>query len=72
MKEDDKSLKGLETCEFLVRSFLAFGVDHINNLKVKELMVLLCCHFGSEKLKGIPKKVELVEAVTYFLERIGN
>ena len=47
-------------------------MDHINNLKVKDLRVLLRHHFGSEKLKGSPNKVELVEAVTYFLERIGR
>ena len=40
-------------------------MDHINNLKVKDLRVLLRYHFGSEKLKGSPKKVEIVEAVKY-------
>ena len=39
-------------------------MDHINNLKVKDLQVLLCYHFGLERLKGSPNKVELVEAVT--------
>ena len=39
-------------------------MDCINNLKVKVLWVLLCYHFGSEILKGIPNKVELVEDVT--------
>ena len=66
MRDDDKRLKGIETCEFLVRSVLEFGMDHINKLKVKNLRVILCCHFGSEKLKGGPKKAELVEAVRYF------
>ena len=56
-------LEGLETCEVLVCSVLEFGMDHINNLKVKGLSVLLCYHFGSEKLQGILNKVELVEAV---------
>ena len=46
-------------------------MGHINNLKVKDLRVLLCYHFGSEELKGSPKKLELLEAVKYFLERIG-
>ena len=41
-------------------------MDHINKLKVKELRVMLRYQFGSEKLKGTPKKVELVDAVTYF------
>ena len=53
----------------MVRSVLTFGMDHINNLKVKELRVLLCYHFGSERLKGTPKKVELVEAVTDLFRR---
>ena len=44
-------------------------MDHINNLKVKELWVILCYHFGSERLKGTPKKVELVEAVTGLFQR---
>ena len=60
MRDDYQRLKSIETCEFLVRSVLAFGMDHINNLKLKDLRVLLCCHFGSENLKGRPKKVELV------------
>ena len=44
-------------------------MDHINNLKFKELRVLLCYHFGSERLKGSSKKVELVEAVTGLFRR---
>ena len=39
-------------------------MDHINNLKVMDIWVLLRYHFGSEMLKGSPKKVERVEAVT--------
>ena len=49
---------------------LALGMDHINKIKVKELRVLLCYHVVSEKLKAIPKKLELMEAVTDFLESI--
>ena len=48
----------------MVGSVLTFGMDHINNLKFKELQVLLHYHFGSEWLTGTPKKAELVEAVT--------
>ena len=44
-------------------------MDHINNLKVKELRMLLWDHFGLEMLKGSPNKVELVEAVTYLFRR---
>ena len=33
MRDDDVRLKGLETCEVLVCSVLAFGMDHINNLR---------------------------------------
>ena len=53
----------------MVRSVLTIGMDHINNLKLKELRVLLRYHFGSERLKGSPKKVELVEAVTDLFQR---
>ena len=37
MRDDDDRSKGLETFEVLVCSVLAFGMDHINNLKVKDL-----------------------------------
>ena len=47
MRDDKNRLKVLETCEVLVHSVLAFGMDHINNLKVKGLRVLLCYQFGS-------------------------
>ena len=71
MMDNNKRLEGLETCEVLVCSVLAFGMYHINNIKVKDLRVLLCYHFGSEKLKGIPNKVELVGYVKVYLENIG-
>ena len=48
----------------MVCSVLTIGMDHINNLKAKELRVPVHYHFGSERFKGIPKKVELVQAVT--------
>ena len=66
MREDDDRLKGIDNCEILVCSVLALGMDHINNLKVKELRLMLHYHFGSEKLKGILNKLELVEADTNF------
>ena len=44
-------------------------MDHINNLKLKYIRILLCYHFGSEKLKGGPKKVELMEAVRYIFRK---
>ena len=69
VRDNEDKLRGLESCEALVRSVLTFGMDHINNLKFKELRVLLCYHFGSERLKGTPKKVELVEAVTDLFQR---
>ena len=65
MRDDDERLKGIETCEVLVRSDLAFGMDHINNLEVKDLRVIICYHSGSENLKGSPKKVELMGDVKY-------
>ena len=60
MRDDDKRLKVIDTCEVMVCSVFSFVVDHINNLKVKNLRVLLCYHFGSENLKGVPNKVELL------------
>ena len=45
-------------------SGLSFGMDHINNIKAKDLNMMLSYYFGSEKLKGILNKVELLEAVT--------
>ena len=64
VRENKDRLRGLESCEALVCSFLTFGIDHINNLKVKDRWVLLRYDFGSESLKGIPKKLELVESIT--------
>ena len=34
---NEDKLRGLESCEALVRSVLTFGMDHINTLKFKEL-----------------------------------
>ena len=39
-------------------------MDYTKNLKVKDLKVLLCYYFGSEKMNGSPKRVELVETIT--------
>ena len=41
VRENEDRLRGLESCEAFVRSFLIIGMDHINKLKVKELWVLL-------------------------------
>ena len=64
MRKDDKRLKDLETCEVLVCSVFSLGMDHINNLKLKEIRVLLFYHFVPENMKESPNKVELVESVT--------
>ena len=39
-------LRVLESCEGLVSSVLTFGTYHINNLKLKELQMILCYQFG--------------------------
>ena len=65
MRDNYKRLKVLETYEVLVCSVLVFSMDHINNLKVKDLRVIIRYHSGSENLKGIPKKLKLVGAVKY-------
>ena len=57
MRDENDSLKGIYTCEVLVHSVSAFGMDHINKLKVKELRVILIYHFESETFNGIPKKL---------------
>ena len=72
MRKDGKKLKGLVTCEVLVCSVLAFGMDHINNLNVKDLRVLLHYHFRSEKLKGNPKKWNLWRLLPIVLESNGR
>ena len=69
VRQNEDKLRGIDSCEALVRSVLTFGMDHINNLKVKDLRVFLRYHFGSERLKGIPNKVELVEAITDLFRR---
>ena len=69
VRENGDRLRGLDICKALVRSVLTFGMDHINILKVKELRVLLLYHFGLERLKWRPKKVELVEDVTDLFRR---
>ena len=69
MRDDKYSSKGLETCEVLVCSVLASGMNHINNLKVKDIRVLILYHCSTEKLKRIPNKVELVGAVKYFFRK---
>ena len=58
-KSEEKQVRGnkyrlrhLESCEALVCYILTFGMDHINNLKVKELWINIFYHFGLEILKG--------------------
>ena len=46
VRDNEDKLRGIYSCEALVSSVLEFGIDHINNLKVKELQVLLHYHFG--------------------------
>ena len=46
-------------------------MDHINNFKFKELWVLLCYHFGSERFKGIQNKAELV-CLPYLFKAFGK
>ena len=47
MRYYTKRLKVIDIFEVLVRLVLEFGMYHINNLKVKELRVLLHYNFGS-------------------------
>ena len=69
MRDYEERLKGNDTFEVLVNSVFAFGMYYINNLKVKDLRVLLRYNFGSENLNGIPKKVELVGDFKYIFRK---
>ena len=64
VRENKYRLRIFESCEDFVRSVLIFDMNRINNLKVKDLQVLLRYHFGLERLNGSTNKVELMEAVT--------
>ena len=44
-------------------------MDHIKNLKVKKLRVLLHYHSVSEKFKKVPNKLDILEAVNEFLRK---
>ena len=44
-------------------------MDHINNLKFKDIIVFIYYHFGSKKLKGSLNKVELVEDLKDFFRK---
>ena len=58
-----KKVRDIQTDKKYICLILAFDMNHIKKLKVNELRVILWYIFGSLKLKGIPKKVELVEDV---------
>ena len=47
-------------------------MNHIKNLTLKELRVLLRYPFRPEMLEGGSSKVYLIEAVTGFLELLGG
>ena len=47
VRENEDRLRGLDSCEALVCYVFIFGMDNINNLKVKELRVIIHYHFGS-------------------------
>ena len=46
VREKNDWLRVLESGEAFVRSVLTIVMDHINNLKVKDIRVLLQYHFG--------------------------
>ena len=62
--EDKERSKYIQTSMVWVFSLLLLSMDNIKNLKLKGLKVVICYHFRSEKLKGVPNKLELAEAVT--------
>ena len=69
VRENEDKLRGIESCEALVCPVLTFGMYHINILKAKELWLLLCYTFWSERLKGSPKKVEIMETFNDLFRR---
>ena len=73
--EQKQSMQGEQRSE-RIQSFidliclvLAFGMDHIKNLNLKDKKVMICYYSGSEKLKGAPSKQELVYSVTGLLRK---
>ena len=66
MRQHEERSEGLQTCEILDPSVLAFGMDNIKNLRVKDLRLLICYHLCTEKYNGGPNKVELMEDITEF------
>ena len=65
MRDYEERSKSLQTCGVLVYSVLVFDMELIKNLIMMDIRVLLCYNFGSEKLKEIPNKFNLVEAVNW-------
>ena len=45
--EDEERSKGIQNFEVLDFLVLEFGMDHIENIKVKDLKVLICYYSGS-------------------------
>ena len=43
-RDDEVSSEWLQTCTIMVGTVLAYDMNHTKNLKVKDLMVLICYH----------------------------
>ena len=54
----------------MVNLFLAFGMDHVKNLKLKDLRVMLHYRFGSEHSKGYQINWNLLRLVLSYLESV--
>ena len=59
MRDDEERRKGLDTCEVLVCPVLEFGMDHINNLKVKDIRRFFAITLGQKSLRGSQRKCNL-------------
>ena len=64
-----RSQRFFRIVKFLFSQFCKFGIDHINNIEVKELRVVIFYYLFSVELKGSLIKLELVEAVTDFFRK---
>ena len=60
----------IQTCIVFIFLVLSFGMDHIKNLRVKYIKILLHYNLWLYNLKGIYKKVVFVEAINKLFRTI--
>ena len=60
----------IQNCIVFICLVLSFGMDHIKNLRVKYIKILLHYNLWLYNLKGIYKKVVFVEAINKLFRTI--